>query len=190
MVSTHLTTLTLSAEKISLQAEKRLEDMRRLAEAVSIPERLPSMITRREGSVERPASRDLELPCLNLESILGGSSPSRLPPLSDTPTFLNLSAWPDSSGPRACSYHDMPMFSEAPRQPGCHTRTEGGNLHWQASKSDTSMIVSTEHTSNSFGPDLDLAAICPSYANADPWATAHSSLSGISYFRNPLSTFW
>lgn len=164
--------------------------MRRLAEAVSTPERLPSMITRREGRVERPASRDLELPCLNLESTLSGLSQSRLPPLSDTPTFLNSSAWPDSSGPGLWSYHDLPMFSEAPRQPGSPTCTEGGDLHWPASETASNMVVSAEQISTSIGLDLDLTGICPSYLNADPWMTAYNSLSGRSSFRNPLSTFW
>jgi hypothetical protein len=163
--------------------------MRRLAEAVSAPERLPS-ITCREGSVERPASRDLELPCLNLESTLGGSSSPRLLPLSDTPTFLNSSEWPDSSGPGSWSYHDMPMFSEASRQPAGHTCTEGGNLHWPRPESTSNMIVPTEQTSSSIGLDLDLAGICPSYLNADPWMTAYNPLSGRFFFRNPLSTFW
>jgi hypothetical protein len=163
--------------------------MRRLAEAVSTPERLPS-ITRREGSVERPASRDLELPCLNLESTLGGSSSSRLPPLSDTPPFLNSSEWPDTSGPGSWSYHDMPMSSEGPRQPANHICAEGENLHWPMSESTSNMIVPAEQTSTSIGLDLDLAGVCLSYLNADPWMTAYNSLSGRSFFRNPWSTLW
>jgi hypothetical protein len=163
--------------------------MRRLAEAVSTPERLPS-IARREGSVERPASRDLQLPPLNLERTLDGSSPSRLPPLSDTPTFLSSSEWPDSSGPGSWSYHDLPMFSEGPRQPANHICAEGGTFHWPTSESTSNMVVPAEQTSTSIGLDLDLAGVCPSYPNADAWMTAYNSLSGRSFFRNPLSTFW